>query len=268
MPNGKRTERISERDLEVLEFIARYGVVPREAVALWAQTRRASTLGRERRLRESRLIEVLPALGGQGRVAICTRLGLEACGRPDLRTARFAPGQLIHSCIAAYVGAEIELAGAEVLTEREVLARERCELRREFTASVARGGLHRPDLVRLGESVEVIEVELTMKGSERLDSLVRAWSDAVILKQVSRVLYVCPPRVLRAVKRALARTHSARHIAADPLVLPQSPLGPPPDLLAHIAADKARQSRAGGPTPGRGLTAAPTPLPSRVGRGG
>lgn len=40
MPGGKRTHRISERDLEVLEFIARYGVVPRSAVAMWAGTAR------------------------------------------------------------------------------------------------------------------------------------------------------------------------------------------------------------------------------------
>jgi hypothetical protein len=45
-----RTDRVSQRDLEVLEFIARYGVVPRDAVALWANTTIAMTRGRERRL--------------------------------------------------------------------------------------------------------------------------------------------------------------------------------------------------------------------------
>jgi hypothetical protein len=45
-------------DLEVLEFIARQGVVPREAVAIWADTRRAVTAARERRLREAGLVEV------------------------------------------------------------------------------------------------------------------------------------------------------------------------------------------------------------------
>ncbi len=38
MPGGKRSDQISARDLEVLEFIARFGVVPRAAVATWAGT--------------------------------------------------------------------------------------------------------------------------------------------------------------------------------------------------------------------------------------
>lgn len=35
---GRWSERISQRDLEVLEFIARQGVVSREAMAVWAVT--------------------------------------------------------------------------------------------------------------------------------------------------------------------------------------------------------------------------------------
>lgn len=50
MPGGRRTDRISQRDLEVLDFIARQGVVPREAVAIRAGTARAVTAARERRL--------------------------------------------------------------------------------------------------------------------------------------------------------------------------------------------------------------------------
>jgi hypothetical protein len=48
---GRRTDRISARDLEVLQFVVRFGVVPREPAAIWAGTRRAATLKRERRLR-------------------------------------------------------------------------------------------------------------------------------------------------------------------------------------------------------------------------
>jgi hypothetical protein len=56
---GKRTDRISERDLEVLRFVARYGMGSRDAVASWAKTRRAATLKRERRLRIAGLLRVL-----------------------------------------------------------------------------------------------------------------------------------------------------------------------------------------------------------------
>ena len=88
MPRGVRTDRISERDLEVLEFIARFGVVPRQAVSVWADTRKAVTLARERRLRLAKLIELHPRLGPLGPFALATRVGLRACGRPELRPAR------------------------------------------------------------------------------------------------------------------------------------------------------------------------------------
>jgi hypothetical protein len=66
MPRRRREgeeERISRRDLEVLGFICRFGVVPRAAVAIWAKTGRSVTLDRERRLREAGLLEQHPALG-------------------------------------------------------------------------------------------------------------------------------------------------------------------------------------------------------------
>jgi DNA invertase Pin-like site-specific DNA recombinase len=49
---GKRTDAISARDLEVLEFVARFGVVPRRAVGLWAGTGEAVTWRWKRRLRK------------------------------------------------------------------------------------------------------------------------------------------------------------------------------------------------------------------------
>jgi hypothetical protein len=66
--------RVTARDVEVLEFVARYGVVPRDAVAVWAGTARTMTWRREKRLREAGLLEVArphsgkaPFLLGQAR---------------------------------------------------------------------------------------------------------------------------------------------------------------------------------------------------------
>jgi hypothetical protein len=86
MSGGRRTERISQRDLEVLEFVARYGLVPRDVVALWAETGRAVTAARERRLREAGLIEVLAGFGDSGRLVLCIRRGLQAVRRHELST--------------------------------------------------------------------------------------------------------------------------------------------------------------------------------------
>jgi hypothetical protein len=81
MPGARRSSRISQRDLEVLEFIARLGVVPREAVAIWAGTARAVTAARERRLRGAGLVEVWSGFGASGRIVVCTRGGLKAVCR-------------------------------------------------------------------------------------------------------------------------------------------------------------------------------------------
>jgi hypothetical protein len=202
----RKTERITERDLEVLEFVARFGVIPRAVVAKWAETGRAVTAARERRLREAGLVEVLPGLGDSGRLVLCTRRGLQAIGCQELATPRFSPATLRHSATTARVGAELERAGHRVLSEREIEARERAEGCRVFSAQGRGGRYHRPDLVLLGDPPQALEVELTDKSARRLDEILRAWRRALAAGQFVRVRYLCAPRVLGYVERAVQRT--------------------------------------------------------------
>jgi len=219
MPGGKRTDRISERDLQVLELVARYGVIPREVVALWAGTGRAVTLDRERRLREAGLVEVLAGVGDSGRLVLCTREGLRAVSRGELPVPRFSAGRVAHSAALARVGVELERRGQRVLSEPEIFARENAEGRRVL--STERGRYHhRPDLVLLGESPETseaIEVELTPKGADRLDGLLRDWRLAVAARRFAGVRYLCSPRVLRYVQAAVERTRTGEMIAVEQL---------------------------------------------------
>jgi len=219
MPGGKRTDRISKRDLQVLELVARYGVIPREVVALWAETRRAVTLARERRLREAGLVKVLAGVGDSGRLVLCTREGLRAVCRNELPVPRFSAGRVAHAAAAARVGVELERRGQRVLTEPEIFARENAEGRRVLSAEHG-SHHHRPDLVLLGETPETsdaIEVELTPKGATRLDGLLRDWRLAVAARQFGRVHYLCSPRVLRHVQAAVERTRTDAFIAVEPL---------------------------------------------------
>jgi hypothetical protein len=202
-----------------LEFVARYGVIPREVVALWARTGRAVTAARERRLREAGLVEVLPGFGDSGRLVLCTRSGLRAVGRDDLPAARFSPATLLHTAAVARVGARLEAGGDRVLSEREIFARERAEGKRVFSAEPGEGRYHRPDLVVLGEEVEAIEVELSDKSARRLDELLRAWRWTIAAKQFSRVRYICSQRVLPYVKRAAERTKTESFIEIESLEL-------------------------------------------------
>ena len=101
MPGGKRTERISERDLEALSFVARFGRVSRGAVAVWANTKRSVTMAREKRLREAGLVELHPPIDPSGPILICTRRGLRRCDCRDLPVAEFTPNRITQSSAAA-----------------------------------------------------------------------------------------------------------------------------------------------------------------------
>jgi hypothetical protein len=219
MPHGRRTDRINRRDLEVLEFIARFGSVPRSAAALWAGAARSVSYERERRLRLAGLIEVRRGFGDEESLLVATPLGLRACGRRELRPARHSPGTVGHEAAMARLAARLERGGEEVVSEREIGARERAEGARLFSAGLAGGRHHRADLLRVtpaGE-VEAIEVELSVKGAERLDALLRAWRTAVAERRLARVVYHCTPRSRRLVEEAIARTRTAAVIDIEEL---------------------------------------------------
>jgi hypothetical protein len=220
MPGGKRTDRISQRDLEVLEFIARFGVVPRSAVAAWAGTARTVTIVRESRLRKADLIRVTRGMGEGGPFAACTDAGLRASGRRELRPASFSWTAFSHDAVVARVAAQLERSGQRLLSEREILAVERAEGNRALSTTLSNGSPHRADLIRVdesGEPLEAIEVELSTKGAARLDELMRAWRRAVLERRVTRVVYRCAPRTRRFVERAVERTRTAEIIEVEEL---------------------------------------------------
>lgn len=216
MPGGRRSDRISQRDLEVLEFIARFGLIPRGAVAAWAGTARSVTLARERRLREAGLIAVHRGFAANVPLLSATRVGLRACGRGELRPARPAPAAIAHDAVVAQLAAALERRGERLLSEREILALERAEGRRLLSAALTGGRFHRADLLRLDADsapLEAIEVELSTKGAARLDELLRAWRLAVAERRVTHVIYYCTPRTRRFVQQAIERTRTEAMIA-------------------------------------------------------
>jgi hypothetical protein len=220
MPGGKRTDHISTRDLEVLDFIVRFGVVPRRAVAVWAGTARTVTIVREGRLRRAELIRVLRGYGSVGPVSVCTTLGVRVSGRAELRPARLSFAALSHDTVVAELAAGLERDGARLLSEREILAAERAAGDHPFSARLPNGSLHRPDLIRIdakGAAKEAIEVELSTKGAARLDEILRAWRRAVLEQRVDRVVYRCAPQTLRNVRQAVERTKAESVILVEDL---------------------------------------------------
>jgi hypothetical protein len=213
MPHGRRSERINERDLEALRFVARFGTVPRSVLATRLGSGRTVSFERERRLRLAGLLAVRRGPDDHDRLLNATRLGIRACARLDLRVARPSPATVGHEVVVARLGARLELDGELVLSEREILARERAEGRRIYSASLGHGRFHRADLIRLGDDgAEAIEVELSVKGAARLDALLRAWRFAVAERRVTGVVYHCIPRTRRFVEQSIARTATGEMI--------------------------------------------------------
>lgn len=219
MANG-RTERISRRDLEVLEFVARFGVVSREAVASWAGTAQTCTLARERRLRDRGLVDVRCGVWGEGKILASTRAGLALCGRGELRPGRFSLATVRHEAAVSELAAAIERGGERTLSEREIAAGEREQGERVFSAPLGGKRFHRADLLRLGADggpPQAIEVELNAKSRDRLDAILRAWRWAIGQHRLSRVVYRCPPRIRPMVERGVQRTKTADKIAVEEL---------------------------------------------------
>jgi hypothetical protein len=208
----KRTERITERDLEVLEFVARFGVIPRAVVAEWAETGRAVTAARERRLRLAGLVEVLPGVGTAGRQVRCTRDGLRAVFRGELPVPRFSPGTVRHTAVVARVAVQLEREGHRVLSEREIFALERAAGKRIFSAAITERRFHRPDLIVPANSGEAIEVELTAKAAPRLDGILRAWRHSILENKVGCVRYECSERAIRGVQRSIERVRAEQFV--------------------------------------------------------
>jgi hypothetical protein len=214
---------VSARDLEVLEFIARYGVVPRDAVGVWAGTAKTATQTRERRLALAGLIEVARPWGAVGVFVNATRAGLGACTRDELPVARPSPSRLHHDAVCARLGARLEHEGRQVLSERELRAEERGWGKRVHSIRL-RARLHRPDLMGVGDQIIPIEAELTRKSQGRLEEIVGLWRRAVVDGRFDAVHYYCSPEVLPYVSRAVERADADAQIRID--LLPEE------DLLA------------------------------------
>jgi hypothetical protein len=159
-------------------------------------------------LREAGLIEVWPGIGGSGRVVVCRRRGLRAVCREDLPVPEPNPTTFVHDVVAVHLAVGFERDGHRVLGEREIRAAERAEGKRVYSAEVNDGRFHRPDLVLLGEQPEAIEVELTAKAACRLHRILRAWRRAVGCGQFASVRYLCTPRALPHVSRAVRRVRA------------------------------------------------------------
>lgn len=199
---------ITNRDRDIVDWIARVGAVEPAHVMFRFKMGRTVTYRRLAALEVAGLVERVRLLHGQPGLIVATKAGLRLRGLQALGVTKVSAGAARHWQASSLVAVILERhygLGA-VGGVREIRAAERAT--GKLVASVTIGAVsHVPDLVIWGPEGAgrpggtVIEVELTAKAPERLRSILRGWGRAQMIGTVAGVLYVCGPGAERAVMR-------------------------------------------------------------------
>jgi len=197
----------------MVRWIGRARFAEAEQVAARFGMGERNTYRRLRGLVRLSLLEHQRVFHAQPGAYLATVAGLRTAGlrlpgpRLDIRTYR-------HDQVATEVliGLEREFGRQAVVTERELRARD-CGSPERPRYAVRRGvqrtrrGLHFPDLAveSGGDGPLVVEVELSAKGTARLNSIIGAYVRA---RHLAAVRYYASPLALAGVVRAVARAHA------------------------------------------------------------
>jgi hypothetical protein len=196
---------------DAIRWIAELGAVTAEALSERLGVSVASARARLSAGRRAGLIVSARPLAGRPTLHVVSAAGLRRVGAMELGRCRVTARNAEHLIACAQVAVALvrDHPAYWVMGEREL---RRGELDGDRPLASARLGmapdggplLHRPDLVLWPRQPAAglpiaVEVELTVKGHARLVAICRAWARC---RCVSGVLYVAPPNVARAVRRA------------------------------------------------------------------
>jgi hypothetical protein len=160
---------------------------------------------------------------GQPALYTATREGLTWAGLSHVDPARVSVASTRHWAICSRLAVVLEREGFQAWGEPRLRAAERDAGRAIASAELGvlpdgRRRLRRPDLVlfplHAGALPVAVEIELSIKGSRRLEAICRAWARC---RLVSQVRYYAPAPVARAVSRAVSAVHAHDAIQIFPL---------------------------------------------------
>jgi hypothetical protein len=210
---------ITNRDRDVVDWIARIGAVQPEHVMFRFGMGRTVVYRRLAALESAGLIERFRLLHGQPALIVATKAGLRLCGLEHLGVTKVSAGAAAHWQASALIAAVIDRGDSRgsIGGVREIRAAQRTARQPVASATIGAAS-HFPDLVLWGPQGAgqpggtVIEVELTAKAPDRLRQILNAWSSARLLEIVAAVVYVCTPEARRAVTRAIEATYTQKDI--------------------------------------------------------
>jgi hypothetical protein len=237
----------SPERVAIMQWTARLGAITPEALADRQGVTVASARGRLQALATAGWLSRKRPLAEQPALYTVTRSGLRIANLRGLDPCRVSASNAHHLIVCARVAAALERCYPDhlVLGEREL---RRDERERGVALASARLGsgpdggplLHRPDLVLWPDGSEAgdgreggrevgrtggrdggrdggregglpipVEVELTVKAPRRLADICRAWARC---RCVAGVLYLAPPEVQRALRRAIDQAQAGERI--------------------------------------------------------
>jgi hypothetical protein len=216
----------TNEQIEIARWTASLGAVTAEALAQRTGVSVASARAKLIAARRRKLLASARPLSGRPMLFTATRAGLRACQTRDIDVCRVSSSNANHLIMCAATAAMLErrYPHHRLIGERE-LRRDERELGHPFasaklaTSRRAQGGLHRPDLVLCPHDPDgglplAIEVELTIKSSERLIEICRAWARC---RTIAGVIYFAPEDVQRALRRAVAKVRAFEQVVIVPL---------------------------------------------------
>lgn len=210
----------------MLSFAARLGITTAGALAVELGVSHASASARLAAAARAGLLTACRPLHGRPTLYAATAAGIRASGESGLGVCTVSVANAEHLIACAEVAAALRRLCPEL-----TIAGER-ELRRDEERGGAplasarlpgdgpdRPRLHRPDLVLwpadpAGGLPIAIEVELTAKGSRRLQGICRAWARSRLL---GGVIYLAPPKLHPLLQRSIAAVGAGERIALIPL---------------------------------------------------
>jgi DNA-binding transcriptional ArsR family regulator len=212
----------------IVHWTACLGATTAEALADRLDLTIASARGQLQALEKAGWLSCERPLVERPALYTATRAGLRIAAARGIDPCRVSAFNANHLIVCARVAAALEHCYPDhlVLGERELRRDERegGVALASARVGIAREGaplLHRPDLVLWPEAAKAeaelpvaVEVELTVKAPRRLTDICRAWARCHC---VAGVLYLAPPEVERALRRATAQARAGERIVVVPL---------------------------------------------------
>jgi hypothetical protein len=205
------------RDWQIVRWVARMGAVTLAHLRARFELGRTVAYRRIAACMAAGLLERVETLRGQPALIRATRRGVRFTG-VNLRVAQIRPELVGHwiACGDVALLLETEFGPGAVVSEREIRALEAAEGQPVASAVVGERPdgseiLHRADLaVRSDGHWVAVEIELTPKTPERLETIVRAWRRARWVAAVR--YYVSPGTTSQGLARAVRATHSEERV--------------------------------------------------------